>query len=95
VLEGGAALELRTYAHRTRRNILVVEAVLDCTRCAAVATVGLEALSGQPSEDVVFADRSSGAGGPRRLLGVLRAHETNLPSTAALYDTNYTLGDGA
>ena len=57
--------------------------------------MGLEALSGEPSEDVVFADRSPGAGGPRRLLGVLRAHETNLPSTAALYDTNYTLGDGA
>ena len=93
-LAGGGELELRTYFHRTRRNLIVVEVELDCTPCANASRVSLRSFSGHPSlSDVVFQQRGGGgADGPRELMGVLRAPENCEPSNRHLYDTNHTLG---
>ena len=93
-LAGGGELELRTYFHRTRRNLIVVDVALDCTNCTASATVSLRAFSRPEQSDVVFHQRGAGhaGGSPRQLLGVLHAPEQCEPSNAEEYDTNHTLG---
>ena len=99
-LSGGGELELRTYFHRTRRNLIVVEVTLDCTSCAASAEVSLRAFSRPELSDLVFQQRGGGYtaaaavgdGTPRQLIGVLRASENCEPSNAHFYDTNVTLG---
>eukprot|EP01051_Picozoa_sp_SAG22_P004748 SAG22_NODE_262_length_13373_cov_11.716965_10_plen_822_part_00 len=95
-LAGGGKLELRTYFHRTRRNLIVVDVELDCTGCTKDAQVSLRAFSRPELSDVVFQQRGSAAntaaGSPRQLIGVLRAPENCEPSNSHLYDTNHTLG---
>ena len=92
---GCGKFELRTYFHRARRNLIVVEATLDCTRCTESTTeLSLRAFSGEAPEDVLFHEEATGVAShsPRQLRGILRAPEVNAPSTAHLYDSNYTLG---
>lgn len=94
-LAGGGELELRTFIHQTRRNLIVVELELDCTACTESAEVSLRAHSRPELSDVVFHvnEGPSVAGpAPRRLMGVLRAPEDCQPSNAHIYDTNHTLG---
>jgi hypothetical protein len=95
-LSGGGELELRTFFHRTRRNLIVVEVDLDCTSCTRSAEVSLRAFSRPELGDVVFQQKGPPAhaagGGPRQLLGMLRAPENCEPSNAHEYDTNHTLG---
>ena len=65
-LAGGGELELRTYFHRTRRNLIVAEVELDCTACAnrSVPQRHLAALS--PPFSARFAPRF------RRSFGAVR-----------------------
>jgi hypothetical protein len=98
-LSGGGKLELRTYFHRTRRNLIVVEVNLDCTNCTKSMEVSLRAFSRPELSDLVFHQHGSGgytAGAdgrvPRQLIGLLRAGENCEPSNAHVYDTNITLG---
>jgi hypothetical protein len=98
-LVGGGELTLRTYFHRTRRNLIVVELELDCSSCTKRTTVALRAFSRPELSDLVFHEQqeSNAAAmesrpGPRQLLGVLRAPENCEPSNAHLYDTNHTVG---
>lgn len=100
-LSGGGKLELRTYFHQTRRNLIVVEVELDCTNCTESSETSLRAFSRPELSDVVFHERgpeaaAAGAGAagtpPRQLLGVLHAPENCEPSNSHLYNTNQTLG---
>ena len=101
-LSGGGKLELRTYFHRTRRNLIVVELGLDCTNCTESAEVSLRAFSRPELSDLVFQQRRAGSDAaaaaagdghtPRQLIGLLRAPENCEPSNAHAYDTNITLG---
>lgn len=87
-LSSGGTLQITTYFHRTRRNLIVVEVELDCTRCKMNSTLSMRAFSGDPPEDVIFSEQQKGST-PRQLLGRLRSREINGPSTADLYDTDY------
>lgn len=97
-LSSGGKLELKTYFHRTRRNLIVVEILLDCTDCTKSAEVSLRGFSRPELSDLVFHEQLAGAGGveggaePRQMLGVLRAPENCEPSNAHLYNTNHTVG---
>ena len=100
-LSGGGELELRTFFHRTRRNLIVVEVELDCANCTESAEVSLRALSRPELGDVVFQHQKGSSSvsatdgspqPPRQLLGILRAPEDCKPSNAHVYDTNHTLG---
>jgi trehalose/maltose hydrolase-like predicted phosphorylase len=98
---GGGKLELRTYFHRTRRNLIVVDVELDCTACTKSAQVSLRSFARSEVGDVVFQHRGGGAAheagtaagrSPRQLIGALRTPENCMPSVSGLYDTNHTLG---
>jgi trehalose/maltose hydrolase-like predicted phosphorylase len=95
-LTTGGQLETRTYFHRTRRNLIVVEVEVDCTACTERTQVSLRALSHSQVSDVVFQQRNVGEAAdspsPRQLIGVLRTPENCEPSVSHLYDSNHTLG---
>ncbi len=95
-LVGGGKLEMRTYFHRTRRNLIVAEVEVDCTTCAKSTQVSLRTFTNSQLSDLVFQQRHAGAAGvtgsPRQLIGVLRTPENCEPSVSHLYDTNHTLG---
>lgn len=100
-IASGGKLEMRTYFHRTRRNLIVVEVELDCTACTMDAQVSLRSFSRAEVSDVVFHQRAVGASAaagsgvlkqPAQLLGVLKQPENCQPSVDHLYDTNITLG---
>ena len=101
-LPTGGQAEITSYLHRTRRNLVVTEVVIDCSACTKDTVLTLVAFSGEPPQDVLFETVEAGAvapvqegpssSGPRQLRGWLRAPETNLPSTADLYRTNVSIG---
>ena len=86
-LDDGAKLELRQYAHHVRRNLLVVEVDLDCSRCSSTASVQLASLTGEAPLDITLHRRGAS---PPRLLGVLNNPETNIPPFPEQFDTNYS-----
>ena len=78
-LTGGGEFELRTYFHRTRRNVIVVEASLDCGHCNQSATVSMRAFSGQSPRDVLFEERPpSGAEAARAAASSIGSGSTRL-----------------
>lgn len=94
-LSGGGNLELRTYFHQTRRNLIVVEVQLNCSTCTKAAEVSLSAFSRPALGDVSLHQHGATGtvgGAPQQLLGVLRAPENCEPSNSHLYDTNQSLG---
>jgi hypothetical protein len=96
-LVGGGKLEMRTYFHQTRRNLIVVEVEVDCTRCTNTTQVSLRTFTNSQMSDLVFHQKYAGAaagdtGSPRQIIGLLRTPENCEPSVSHLYDTNITLG---
>lgn len=96
-LVGGGKLEMRTYFHRTRRNLIVVDIEVDCTTCAERTRVSMRTFTNSQLSDLVFQQTHAGAPGktassPRQLIGALRTPENCEPTVDRLYDTNHTLG---
>ena len=52
-LVGGGELELQTYFHRTRRNLIVVVATLDCSNCSQDVELSMRAFSGQAPNIII------------------------------------------
>ena len=69
-LSGGGELELRTYFHQTRRNLIVVEVELNCSRCTeGSAEVSLSAFSRPALGDVSLQQQGTAGGDTSRRNG--------------------------
>ena len=53
-LVAGGQAQILSYLHRTRRNLIVTEVTLNCSRCTNDTVLTLAAFSGEAPQDVRF-----------------------------------------